>query len=176
MKKLILLLLVLFVVSCTSDPIIYTLTTSTNPADGGSISPSTSDYESGEIVNIIASPNSKYVFDSWSGASGLSKNTTVTMSSDKVVVANFTKKKFSLTINVEGEGTVSEKIIKAGTATDYTIDSVIELTAVPRPFRYKERAHGGGRRVFPCRGVLCAFTRPDQDDSRRAWPLEGRFS
>ena len=28
--------LVLFVVSCTTDPIIYTLTTSANPADGGS--------------------------------------------------------------------------------------------------------------------------------------------
>jgi hypothetical protein len=132
MKNLILLLLFIpLVISCTKDPIIYTLTTSANPADGGSISPSTSDYESGEIVNIIASPNSKYVFDSWSGTSGSSKNTTVTMSSDKVVVANFKKKKFSLTINVEGEGTVSEKVIKAGAATDYTIDSVIELTAKP---------------------------------------------
>jgi hypothetical protein len=39
MRKLLLLLSVLFVVSCFKDPIIYTLTTSANPSEGGIVSP-----------------------------------------------------------------------------------------------------------------------------------------
>jgi hypothetical protein len=53
------------------------------------------------------------------------------MSSDKTVVANFIKKKYALTITVEGEGTVTEKIIKAGAATDYNSGTVVELSATP---------------------------------------------
>ena len=66
MKKLIFLFVILLTASCTKDPIIYTLTTSTNPADGGSISPPTSKYEAGETVDIVASPNSDYLFKNWS--------------------------------------------------------------------------------------------------------------
>jgi surface protein len=54
------------------------------------------------------------------------------MSSDKTVVANFIKKKYALTTAVEGEGTVTEKIIKAGAATDYNSGTVVELTATPK--------------------------------------------
>ena len=42
------------------------------------------------------------------------------------------KRKFTLTVSVQGEGTVTQKIIKAGSATDYTLDTVVELTAVPK--------------------------------------------
>tara|TARA_Y100000385_G_C12999121_1_gene596310 strand:+ start:297 stop:1118 length:822 start_codon:yes stop_codon:yes gene_type:complete len=53
------------------------------------------------------------------------------MDSDKSVTANFVKKKYTLTTSVEGEGTVTEKVIKAGTATDYNSGTIVELTAVP---------------------------------------------
>jgi len=132
MKKLFLLLLsVLFVMSCSKDPIIYTLTTSANPSDGGTVSPTTKQYNEGETATITATPSSEYVFQSWLGATGSTNSTSVVMNSDKTVTANFVKKKFALTISVEGEGTVTEKVIKAGSATDYTIGSVIELTANP---------------------------------------------
>jgi len=53
MKKIFLLLLsVLFVVSCSKDPIIYTLTTSANPSDGGTVSPVTKQYNEGETATI----------------------------------------------------------------------------------------------------------------------------
>ena len=39
--------------------------------------------------------------------------------------------KYTLTISVEGEGTVSEKVIKAGAATDYNSGTIVELTATP---------------------------------------------
>ena len=133
MKKLLLILSVLFVVSCAKDPIIYTLTTSANPADGGTVSPPTSKYEAGETVDIVASPNSDYLFKNWTGASGTSEVTSVVMNSDLIVIANFDKKKFSLSIEIEGEGTVTKKIIKTGSSSteDYTMGSIIELTAIP---------------------------------------------
>jgi uncharacterized lipoprotein YajG len=131
MKKLFLLLSVLFVVSCSKDPIIYTLTTSANPAEGGTVSPVTKQYEEGSTVAINATSVAEYVFQSWSGATGLSSSTSLVMSSDKSVTANFIKKKYALTTTVEGEGTVTEKVIKAGAATDYNSGTIVELTAIP---------------------------------------------
>ena len=131
MKKLTLFLSFIFVVSCTKDPIIYTLTTSANPADGGTVSPSTQQYDEGKTATITATASSEYVFQSWSGATGSTNSTSVVMNSDKSVTANFVKKKYALTTTVEGEGTVTEKVIKAGAATDYNSGTIVELTAVP---------------------------------------------
>jgi len=131
MKKLALLLSFLFVISCTKDPIIYTLTTSANPADGGTVSPSTQQYDEGKTATITATPSAEYLFQSWSGATGSTNSTSVVMNSDKSVTANFVKNKYALTTTVEGEGTVTEKVIKAGAATDYNSGTIVELTAVP---------------------------------------------
>jgi surface protein len=131
MKKLALLISFLFVISCSKDPIIYTLTTSANPSDGGTVSPSTQQYEEGKTATITATPAAEYLFQSWSGATGSTNSTSVVMNSDKSVTANFIKKKYALTTTVEGEGTVTEKVIKAGLATDYNSGTIVELTAVP---------------------------------------------
>ena len=131
MKKLALFLSFLLVISCSKDPIIYTLTTSANPAEGGSVSPASATYEEGQTATITASPSSDYIFQSWSGATGSTNSTSVVMNSDKSVTANFVKKKYALTTTVEGEGTVTEKVIKAGAATDYNSGTIVELTAVP---------------------------------------------
>jgi hypothetical protein len=131
MKKLALFLSFLFVISCTKDPIIYTLTTSANPADGGTVSPSTQQYGEGKTATITAAASSEYVFQSWSGATGSTNSTSVVMNSDKSVTANFVKKKYALTTTIEGEGTVTEKVIKAGAATDYNSGTIVELTATP---------------------------------------------
>jgi hypothetical protein len=132
MKKLFSFLVVFILVACSKDPVIYTLTATANPAEGGTVSPSSQQYDSGDVATVTANPSAEYVFQSWSGsASGSSPSTTVTMDSDKAVVANFVKKKYALTVNTEGEGSVTEKVIKAGVATDYTSGTVVELTAVP---------------------------------------------
>ena len=131
MRNLFKLLTVILFFSCSEDPVIYTLKATANPVEGGSVSPSSQQYDSGDVATITATPSSEYVFQSWSGsASGSSLSTTVTMDSDKAVVANFVKKKYALTINVEGEGSVTEKVIKVGAATDYNSGTVVELTAV----------------------------------------------
>ena len=94
MKKIILLLL-LFVLSCLQEknPITYSLTTSTNISFGGAVSPPTQQYEEGTIVTITATPTNKYKFLSWSGSKGSKNTTSVVMNSDKKVTANFVKKK-----------------------------------------------------------------------------------
>ena len=53
------------------------------------------------------------------------------MDSDKAVVANFIKKQYPLTIEIEGDGTVTETVIKQGLATDYNSGTIVELTAEP---------------------------------------------
>ena len=129
MKKLALFLSFLFVLSCTKDPIIYTLTTSANPIDGGTVSPSTQQYDQGKSVSLKATPAAEYLFKNWSGTIGIN-NPSVVMNSDKTVIANFVKKTYPLTIEIDGEGTVTEKVIKAGAATDYNSGTIVELTAV----------------------------------------------
>ena len=145
MRKLFLLLSVLFVVSCSSGteepaPVIkYTLTTSANPTTGGTITPASGQHIEGATVSITASPAAEYLFSSWTGATGTTATTSVVMNSNKTVTANFVKKKYALTTTIEGEGTVSEKIIKAGAATDYNSGTVVELTATPKDgWEFKE--------------------------------------
>jgi hypothetical protein len=127
-KKLILFLSFLFVVSCTKDPIIYTLTTSANPTDGGTVSPSTQQYDEGKSVSLKANPAAEYLFKNWSGTIGIN-NPSVVMNSDKTVIANFVKKKYPLTIEIDGEGTVTEAVIRQGVSTDYNSGTIVELTA-----------------------------------------------
>ncbi|MDB4013845.1 BspA family leucine-rich repeat surface protein [Flavobacteriaceae bacterium] len=131
MKKLILLLSVLFVVSCTKDPVIYILSTNANPFEGGTVSPSIGQYEAGETVLITATPSAEYILESWLNADGSSNTTSIVMDSDKTVTANFVKKKYALNVEIEGEGTVTEKVIKAGVSTDYNSGTIVELTATP---------------------------------------------
>jgi surface protein len=53
------------------------------------------------------------------------------MNGNKNIVAEFVKRKYSLTINTQGEGTVSEQLISSGKSTDYSSGSVVKLTANP---------------------------------------------
>ena len=137
MKKLFLLLLsVLFVVSCSSAeepaPVIkYTLTTAANPTTGGTVTPASGQHTEGATVNITAIPAAEHLFSSWTGATGTTATTSLVMNSNKTVTANFIKKQYPLTIEIEGEGSVTEKVIKAGAATDYNSGTIVELTAVP---------------------------------------------
>ena len=131
MKKLLYYFLVLFLVSCSKDPILYTITTSVNPLEGGTLTPTTSQFEEGETVVLNATPSTEYTFFAWSGVSGSSASTSIVMDSDKAVTAVFTKKRYALNISIEGEGEVNEKIIKAGVSTDYNSGTIIELSASP---------------------------------------------
>ena len=71
----------------------YTLTTSAIPSGGGSVtlSPSQATYTFGQQVTLTANPNTGYSFGSWSGgASGTTNPTTITITGNTSVTANFT--------------------------------------------------------------------------------------
>ncbi|MGY8930843.1 MAG: InlB B-repeat-containing protein [Flavobacteriales bacterium] len=110
MKKTFLFAFALTIFSCSEDPVIHTLFTSSNPINGGSVSPSKADFENGESAEITALASSEYVFQNWTGASGSEPSTSVVMDMDKLVTANFIKKKYALNNEVIGQGTVTEKL------------------------------------------------------------------
>lgn len=133
MKKLFSFLLIVVLISCSKDPVIYTLTATANPTEGGTVSPNNGQYESGDVATVTAIPNAEYVFEKWTGGvTGTSSSVSVTMTGNKSVVANFIKKQYPLTIEIEGEGTVTETVIKQGLATDYNSGTIVELTAAPK--------------------------------------------
>lgn len=111
-----------------SDPV-FTLTV--NSGTGGSVSSPGGSYNQGKSVSITATPNSEYVFVNWSNGS-TQNPISITVNSNQTITANFEKRKYQLSITIEGDGTVIEEIILLGkTTTEYSSGSSIRLTAVP---------------------------------------------
>jgi len=114
----------------------YTLTTSSEPEDGGTVDPpSGRTYESGQSVNVTATPNTGYNFVGWSGASESKENTvTVKMDNDRSLTAKFELKKYTVTFDTDGGTptiesvtvdtgkTMGEKFPSNPTKTGYTFD------------------------------------------------------
>ena len=118
--------------SCSSDPIVYTLTATADPAEGGQVVPEYMEYGEGDTAYVVATPSDEYVLESWSGdASGNANTLVITMDKNKDVTAHFVKKKYPLTIKIEGEGEVKQEVIKQGMARDYNSGTIVKLTAEP---------------------------------------------
>ena len=150
MKKLIFLLSIFAIVlSCSSDetstPSISTSTPISKPVtpaavvkytlsvtagEGGTVSTTGGEYESGQTVSVTATPEGEYLFKDWSDGN-TNATRTITVSSNSTLTANFEKKKYPLTVNIEGEGEVLEEIVNAGRTTDYDSGTTVKLTAVP---------------------------------------------
>ena len=110
----------------------HTLTMAANPGGGGTTSPAAGGhtYAEGTVVDIGATPNIGYVFSNWSGgATGSTNPTTVTMSADKTVTANFTAQNYNLTMAVSpvGGGTTTPAV----GAHSYGVNTVVDITATP---------------------------------------------
>ena len=136
MKKLLLVLLFVPLVYCSSDspeeviPPILNYTLTVRAEEGGSVSSSGGSYESGKVVTITATANSEYVFSGWSNGS-TDNPLSVTMSSDQTITASFEKVTYTLSTSTEGEGTVTEVLVSSGRTADYNSGSVVRLIAVP---------------------------------------------
>ena len=138
MKKLLFLLSIFAIVlSCSSDetstpvtppaPIVkYTITLSAG--EGGTVSTTGGDYESGQTVSVTATPQGEYLFKDWSDGN-TNATRTITISSNTTLTANFEKKKYPLTLNIEGEGEVLEEIVNSGRTTEYDSGTTVKLTA-----------------------------------------------
>ena len=100
--------------------------------EGGTVSPESGSYIENDTVELLATPDSTYVFVNWTGSLTSTDNPlSIIMDTDKDFTANFTKKQYPLTIIFEGEGAVSEEIVTNGRVEDYDVGTVVQLTATP---------------------------------------------
>jgi uncharacterized repeat protein (TIGR02543 family) len=106
---------------------VYTLTTSTKPTEGGSVSPVSGTYDEGSSVILAATPATGYRFYQWSGdVSDRVTPVTIAINADKTITANFIKV-YTLTTSVSpAEG----GSISPGSGT-YDEGSSVTLNAIP---------------------------------------------
>lgn len=120
--------------SCDTSnaPTKYRLTIEAQPAKGGTVTPANGKYKAGTKVDIMATPTDGWRFVGWQGDyQGTNRSATVTVNSDMHIVGKFTKKKYPLTVKVEGQGTISEKVISAETTNNHPYKTKVQLTAQP---------------------------------------------
>ena len=92
----------------------------------------TTEYDSGTTVKLTAQAAAEWVFIGWTGAiESTEESVQIVIGEPKEVTATFEKKKYPLTVNIEGEGEVLEEIVNAGRTTDYDSGATVKLTAVP---------------------------------------------
>lgn len=116
----------------TDDGTTYRLSVEAEPAEGGSVSPSAGELPEGTEIELTATPKEEWVFSEWSGDLGGSENpVTITVDSTIEITAFFERKTYPLSVNVEGQGVVSEQIVQQPLDTEYDSGTVVELTASP---------------------------------------------
>jgi hypothetical protein len=125
---LIVILLVILTATFGCPPSQFTLTVSTTPNNGGSVSPGSGVYERGHEVTLIATPAKYYKFDGWGGdVSELSNRITITMNSNKIVVASFSRIMYELHLNQNlADGGRIEP-----SSGSYEAGNQIRITAIP---------------------------------------------
>ncbi|QIL75328.1 InlB B-repeat-containing protein [Hymenobacter sp. HDW8] len=118
-----------------APPVSYTLTTTTSPTGGGTISrtPNAASYASGTVVSLTATPEAGYTFSGWSGdASGSTNPLSVTMSANKNITATFTQTPpTTYTLTTTASPTAGGTIGRVPNAGSYASGTVVSLTATP---------------------------------------------
>ncbi|MFC1511918.1 SUMF1/EgtB/PvdO family nonheme iron enzyme [Candidatus Latescibacterota bacterium] len=116
-----------------------TLTININNSNWGTATPSvgTHTYASGDVVSITAEPAEGYQFVGWEGdvADSTSPTTTVTMSGDMVVTANYEpipliQYTFTILVNQAGWGITNP----SSGSYMYDVDSVVTIVAEPADY------------------------------------------
>ncbi len=137
-KNLLYIFTTLILITCTRDAfeeeteapvVMYNLVIAAG--EGGNVSSSGGSFESGSTVTITATPDSEYIFVGWNGTESTDNPLTITVRSNQEITANFEKKKYQLSVNVSGEGTVTEEVVSSNKTMDYDSGTVVKLTAIP---------------------------------------------
>ena len=85
------------------------------------------------IVELSANPVSEWVFVEWKGdLSGSENPTQITIKKPKKIIAVFQKKQYPLNIEIEGEGSVEETVIKPGVPNSYNSGTIVSIEAIPQ--------------------------------------------
>lgn len=89
------------------------------------------DYPYGTTVRLTAEGNTGWEFTGWSGdLSGTENPTEITLSEATTITATFEKISYPLTMTIQGEGEVEQRVVQAK-STDYEFGTLVELTAIP---------------------------------------------
>jgi hypothetical protein len=92
----------------------------------------TTEYDSGTTVKLTAQAAAEWVFVGWTGdIESTEESVQIVIGEPKEVTATFEKKKYPLSVNIEGEGEVLEEIVNTARTTDYDSGTTVKLTAVP---------------------------------------------
>lgn len=128
---LMIVLCIITLLSCSTESTqTYTLTTTANPSEGGVITPNTGSFDEGETVSLQATANEGWVFSGWQGDVVSTANPlNLSMTQNFTMIGFFEQRMHALTIDVEGEGTVTETVVQQK-STDYAEGTVVELEAV----------------------------------------------
>ena len=137
--KVLALIIIIIVQSCSSAeeeltqsvaPLLKTYKLTVEASDGGIVSSTGGNINAGSSISITVTPNSGYTFIGWSNGS-TDNPISITVNSDQTITANFAKRSYPLSINIIGEGTVTEEIINTGKTSDYEHGTTVRLTAIP---------------------------------------------
>ena len=168
-------------VGATFTPPRFTLTVT--PPTGGTItatgincgtggSDCTQDYDQGTVVPLTATPATGYTFGGWTGACSGTGACSVTMTAARTVGATFTIQRFTLTVTLPTNGTITGTGIDCGTGGS-------DCTEIVR-LRHRRPPHrDAGHRLQPQRldGSLQRHRRllRDHDGGEDGWRhLRGR--
>ena len=106
----------------------YTLSVTIDGSGSVTKNPNQATYPYGTVVQLTAIANTGWTFSSWTGnLSGSSNPTSITMNGNKSVTAHFTQNQYTLTITIDGSGTVT----KSPNQATYSYGQAVTLTAVP---------------------------------------------
>jgi len=106
----------------------FTLSVSLDGSGSVAKSPNQATYAYGTVVQLTASASAGWWFSSWTGnATGSSNPTSITITGNKSVVAHFTQSQYTLTVTIDGSGSVTKNPNQA----TYAYGTVVTVTAVP---------------------------------------------
>jgi hypothetical protein len=90
--------------------------------------PNQATYTYGTVVQLTAVADTGWAFSSWGGnLSGSTNPASITMNGNKSVIAHFTQNQYTLTVTIDGSGSVT----KSPNQGTYTFGQVVTLTAIP---------------------------------------------
>ncbi|MBN1281145.1 MAG: hypothetical protein JXA00_05805 [Candidatus Thermoplasmatota archaeon] len=106
----------------------YTLTVTIDGSGAVTLNPPGGVYDSGTVVQLTANENPGWSFDHWSGdLTGSTNPATITMNGNKAVTAHFTQDHYTLTVNVDGNGTA----YKIPDYTYYIYGEIVQTIVLP---------------------------------------------
>jgi len=106
----------------------FTLSVTLDGSGSVTKNPNQATYAYGTVVQLTATASAGYTFNSWTGnLSGSTNPASITMNGNRSVTAHFTQNQYTLTVTIDGSGSVTKNPNQA----TYTYGQVVTLTAVP---------------------------------------------